>query len=417
MMVEKRFQGAPFGTQKSRFDVAGIHPQSKMPGTFTQVNSCSKSMDPLRRKLGPGVYKTEVGGFSKNAVDWRASGPGWARAYEVSRMAALPHLLHKEQWEKKRKIERNLGPGSYNIKDFVEVISEKPVSVSGVCSTKEQRFRYTGTSEVPGPGTYGEGGIPHSALERKAKQSTSTVGMLDAGSSTPRHLPSVGCELGPGTYSTKSFTEKLTGKVTSIRGPYDLFTGDRNKPIKTGHLAVPGMANLGPGQYDLKSFADKWNDEHHIKHGRFGKVSQYPTRPSERMYCSSLPQWPRSNTDPGPGSYTARELSRPQAKDSPPFISSAERFDKRSRKFFTGQNNPVGAGRYDMQRWVEAQHRNGHCSVFNSKVGRKSTKRDNMMLERIQPKNVRPEDRLHLTKPQTAQDYIQARKIIYAQQT
>ncbi len=43
-----------------------------------------------------------MGGFSAKAVDNRASGPGWARAYEVSRMAALPHLLHKEQWEMKR---------------------------------------------------------------------------------------------------------------------------------------------------------------------------------------------------------------------------------------------------------------------------------------------------------------------------
>lgn len=40
-------------------------------------------------------------------------------------------------------------------------------------------------------GTYGQGGIPHSAIEEKAQQSTSTVGMLDAGSSTPRNLPSV----------------------------------------------------------------------------------------------------------------------------------------------------------------------------------------------------------------------------------
>lgn len=42
------------------------------------------------------------GGFSECAVEERSSGPGWARAYEVEKMAALPHLLHKEQWELKR---------------------------------------------------------------------------------------------------------------------------------------------------------------------------------------------------------------------------------------------------------------------------------------------------------------------------
>ena len=41
--------------------------------------------------------------------------------------------------------------------------------------------------------------------------------------------------------------------------------------------------------------------------------------------------------------------------------------------------NPVGAGRYDVQRWEEAQHKDGHCSVFNSKVKRKPTNRDAMM--------------------------------------
>ena len=41
-------------------------------------------------------------------MDERASGPGWARAYEVERMAALPHLLHKDQWELKKLLVNNL---------------------------------------------------------------------------------------------------------------------------------------------------------------------------------------------------------------------------------------------------------------------------------------------------------------------
>ena len=52
--------------------------------------------------LGPGRYDVEVGGFSSKSVENAASGPGWARAHEVSRMAALPHLLYKEQWQQKK---------------------------------------------------------------------------------------------------------------------------------------------------------------------------------------------------------------------------------------------------------------------------------------------------------------------------
>lgn len=50
---------------------------------------------------------------------------------------------------------------------------------------------------------------------------------------------SQGSELGPGTYNFKSFTQETVEKVTSLRGPYDLFSGDRNKPINDGYLAAP----------------------------------------------------------------------------------------------------------------------------------------------------------------------------------
>jgi len=44
---------------------------------------------------------------------------------------------------------------------------------------------------VPGPGTYGKGGIPHALLEEKHLKSASTVGMLDSGASGKRQLPEV----------------------------------------------------------------------------------------------------------------------------------------------------------------------------------------------------------------------------------
>ena len=53
-------------------------------------------------KLGPGRYDLHDGAFSAKSVAERAAGPGWSRAYEVARVAALPHLLFKEQWEAQR---------------------------------------------------------------------------------------------------------------------------------------------------------------------------------------------------------------------------------------------------------------------------------------------------------------------------
>ena len=37
----------------------------------------------------------------------------------------------------------------------------------------------------------------------------------------------------------KSFTDEMEARVVSKRGPYDLFTGERNKPISVGYFALP----------------------------------------------------------------------------------------------------------------------------------------------------------------------------------
>lgn len=406
-MAEKKYTGAPFGTQTARFDVSGVHPKSKYPGTFTEIPYDKKSIDELNRRLAPGSYKVDVGGFNKKTVDERASGPGWARAYEVERMAALPHLLHKDQWELKRLLQRKLAPGSYDIKDFLQVSEEKPRSIRGVCQTRDQRFKENvAANETPGPGTYGKGGIPHSAVEEKAKKSTSTVGMLDAGSSTPRNLPSVGSELGPGTYNFKSFTQEAVEKVTSLRGPYDLFSGDRNKPINDGYLAAPKLADLGPGQYELKSFVDDWKTEHRVRQGKFGKVEQHPRKGTERILCSTLSQCPKEEGTPGPGTYEPKQLSKPETKNSPGFLSTAQRNDRVSQRFFTRNFNPVGAGRYDVQKWEECQHKNGHGSVFQSKTGKLNAVMEKFLKERVRAKDVQLKDRVFLVTPEPPEVYI-----------
>ena len=37
----------------------------------------------------------------------------------------------------------------------------------------------------------------------------------------------------------RSFTDEMEARVVSKRGPYDLFTGERNKPISVGYFALP----------------------------------------------------------------------------------------------------------------------------------------------------------------------------------
>ena len=44
----------------------------------------------------------------------------------------------------------------------------------------------------------------------------------------------------------KSFTDEMEARVVSKRGPYDLFTGERNKPISVGYFALPVKENAPP---------------------------------------------------------------------------------------------------------------------------------------------------------------------------
>jgi len=392
-MTGKAFSGAPFGTQKSRFEVAGIHPKRRPPGTITQVSYDKRSMLPLNRQLGPGTYNIDHGSFSSKNVADKSSGPGWERAYETSQMAKMPNLLYREEWEKNKLQQRLLGPGTYNIHDSFHELSSKPGSKRGVCQTRSQRFRENRKSEVPGPGTYGKGGVPNALLEEQQLKSPGIVGMLDAGASGKRQLPEVGSSLCPGQYNHKSFTDELNERVISKRGPYDLFTGDRNKPIAMGYFAAPNKGDLGPGEYEIKSFLDDIQGEHKKRYGKFGKVQRFPDVPSDRIHGSTLSQWPRKSDEPGPGSYKPQVLSKPQPSKRPPFGLSAERNDKKATKFFLGSSSTVGPGRYNTK---EHQKRNGCESAFNSNTKRWDPSRDKCLMERIRSKDVPLKDRVFL---------------------
>eukprot|EP00116_Pleurobrachia_bachei_P005484 sb/3465746/ len=355
------------------------------------------------RRLGPGSYNIALGAFSQDAIKMRSSGPGWKHAHEAEKQAKMPRLLNKDQFEKQRKLKENLGPGTYNNKDMWQELDSRPKSIYGICSTLEERFGPTSRDPpknfvVPGPGTYGEEGIPGKSLEKKDRERTSTV-IMRAADGRPRMLPQVGCDLGPGQYEYKSFTTELVEKVTSKKGPYDLFNVSRSKPMNTGYYAAPSrMNNLGPGQYPDTSFTDKWNDPYWGKKGRFGKLTQYPSNPTDRIYCSTLSQCPRRSTDPGPGSYDVSKAGRVKhiTKPGTGFNMSSERIDRRARMFFMGPAgaNTCGVGRYDIEKGYTSLQKNvpGHMASFKSKTQRYGAggmaSRDLTLQERIREKDV-----------------------------
>ncbi|KAE8610323.1 hypothetical protein XENTR_v10012083 [Xenopus tropicalis] len=385
-MAEKKFSGAPFGSQSARFDVSAVHPDSKKTGSYTQVPYCRRATSELERRLGPGTYNAEQSDFSPSVLEKNASAPAWKRAQETEKLTTMPHLLYKETYERNRLLKQNLGPGRYNIKSFLDLLEKKPSCIRGVCSTKEERFKKNEQFCTPGPGSYGKGGNPYSLLEERVSKSASSKGIMDTSPGEGHSLPSTGCELGPGTYNLKSSINETLAHVVGNRGPYDLFSASREQPILYGHFAEPKNRGPEPGAYKVKSFTEDLESHHRKKYGVFGNLAQYPKVPTERIFINR----PKTMGNPGPGLYDPKPFYEPKRHSAAPFLSSAKRFEKKSCRLLFGSNNPVGVGRYDVAKHLRGKAATPLRSSFLSKTERylSNPARDKILEERLRQKTV-----------------------------
>ncbi|XP_015211282.2 ciliary microtubule-associated protein 2 isoform X1 [Lepisosteus oculatus] len=404
-MAEKKFKGAPFGVQSARFDVSGVHPTNKKTGTYTEISYCKKSTNEMERKLGPGTYDPETGDFSPRAVWQRTRGPGWKKAQETSRLSQMPLLLYRDVWGEKSFLKTKVGPGSYKICDFIELQKKRPSSKRGVCEAREERFKNHLQSWTPGPGSYGKGGIPWAVLEEKKSQSVGTYPPMDFNYGVKRFEErTVGCNLGPGTYHLKSSIDLLLGHRVSKRGPYDLFTGRRDRPATCGYFAELKKANLDPGEYSsgVKTLVEGLERKEKKKHGVFSTLPQYPAVPTDRIFLNSLSLCPRPATFPGPGWYDMVLTSQPQNQKPSPFLSSAPRVNSRTEKLQNGNYNTAGPGRYDIRNRQWNKTARGYCSVFNSQTERflHNPDRDNYYRERLRSINIPAEKRSFIVLPE-----------------
>ncbi|CAG5127570.1 unnamed protein product, partial [Candidula unifasciata] len=245
----------------------------------------------------------------------KVPGIDWSRQLETERLAAQPHLLYTQQWQQNQILKRKLGPGLYEIKDFIQLANEKPRSERRLCGNQAPRF----VKNTKGSG------------------------------------------LGPGTYNL-----------------HTRYLPQRNKIEKPSHI--------GPGQYNFRTFVDDLHGPHRKYRGRFGKLAQYPDVPIDSIFSDS-----KTKNSLGPGAYYIKELSKPASTNSPAFLSSSRRDDKMAQKFFTRNFNPVGPGRYDIQKFEEAQNVNGHSSVFKSNTGKLSQQVSKVLQERIQGNSTKAE--------------------------
>eukprot|EP00731_Ephydatia_muelleri_P018050 Em0011g90a len=176
--------------------------------------------------LGPGTYRVETGDFTGAAMEQKRKGPNWERAFHVATMANIPHILYKEKWEHRRALSQQLGPGTYTIRSFTDEMQNRPSSTRGICQTGESRLEKEDIRNIPGPGTY-------SVSLPMVKPSPGTQGILENGGKDLSRQPAGGSGLPPGLYHYSSPIQELLDKKVSKKGPYELFSGERQQPSKS----------------------------------------------------------------------------------------------------------------------------------------------------------------------------------------
>ncbi|XP_054428459.1 ciliary microtubule-associated protein 2 [Pteronotus mesoamericanus] len=379
-MAVKWFTGAPFGVQSHRFDVSAVHPNQKKMSTFTEV-PYSRLHSVAMSHIGPGTYASKGTCFSKQKLKEEV-GTGWAKAQEATRLTQLPHFQYQPIIRERRLQKDKLGPGTYNFKDFLEQLQQKPCSTRGLLSSGEVRFRGHIGNSYPGPGNYGKKGNPYTKLEEKAWNRSHSEGLMSRMTNKPPPLAHQGSGLAPCTYSFKSGIEACLERSMGTRGPYDIFSGDRSKPQPYGHYS---MQKKKPRELiGFKSFVEELNSRDNKKRGAFSKLSRNPTTPTERICWSTLSQCPRKL---GPSMWLPPEKEC-RHTNHPPFLLSSKRTGLRAYQMFLGSWNPVGVGRYFNTWPMEMKdHRQRYRSLFlgESKRYPSDPDRDRFLQERITP--------------------------------
>ncbi|KAM9458594.1 ciliary microtubule-associated protein 2-like isoform 3-T3 [Salvelinus alpinus] len=343
------------------FDVSGVYPSKKKIGTFTEINHCKRLISDLERKLSPGRYEVDTGDFSPQVVQSRARGPGWKRGQEMAQQAQMPHLLYRDTWLTNRLLKQT----------------------------------------TPGPGAYGKGGIPSGLLDERRRKPIGSCPMMDFSAGVER-FPDLIVDSGlcPGTYNLPTFTEVLLSRHISKRGPYDLFTGRRDKPITCGYFAAPKKANLNLAMVakPAKVLCEDVLRPEKRHHGKFGTLEQYPSLPTERIYLGSLPQYPRpAQRHSGHGFYEDVCLPKVENRNPPPFLSSSPRITLRAERLMQGNYTTVGVGRYNLakkrtRKTLKKNVNAGYRYVFKSRMPRylHDLHKDNFNQERLNPINIPP---------------------------
>lgn len=91
--------------------------------------------------IAPGSYDLmQYGDFSDKNIQKRIQGPNWQQALYTEQMAKIPHSSFKATYDFRKEVEKRIGPGTYEITDFLTDADRRPHGVRGALDQLSPRF-------------------------------------------------------------------------------------------------------------------------------------------------------------------------------------------------------------------------------------------------------------------------------------
>ncbi|XP_074893749.1 ciliary microtubule-associated protein 2 [Buteo buteo] len=328
----------------------------------------------------------------------KASAFGWARAEKGSWLSQPPHFQFKEIMKRRKRQQERLGPGTYNIRDFLQ--ETRPSSLQGICDTREQRFRDARRDCFPGPGTYGPRGNPYARLEERDKRSAGTRGLMDSRTAKCAPLAAEGSGPGPGTYRLRSSIDEGLRRRAGGLGPCQPFSGDRSKLAGCRQRAGERRRGTELSAGTVKGFVDKLTLKENKKKGCFSTLPRNP------LSC----QIKAENVLPAPGASRILPESHILLLESQFFLQQHQ------QHVAEPVQNPVGVGRCDITEREKYPQKMRYQSLYRCDAQRylSNLKQDAYLLERLKPvaKKTRSDMISASRCPDTSEEMFSKRKMV-----
>ncbi|CAL1682963.1 unnamed protein product [Lasius platythorax] len=312
-----------------------------------------------------------VGSYDPRPIDRKSLVISWQRQQETKEFSATMGGKLTKKMVQKSLMSTDRGPGSYETIRWPENILVAPCKSlqRDVSFGTVPRFEPSYKSITPGPGYTLRTHNPYYYLDQKRLKGYSRIPSFEFDGLIPRFQEIIRSWSLPCTrYSIKhpDSLQIFLEKVTSKRGPYDLFTGPRDETTIKGYWTHPKSEDYGDWPRKLPGEMEKLSSKCNYFKGKWSMSSRFTKKPVTRMMLQDISTCYKDPNEPGPGHYDPRTPRKPSTLKRYLFDSNIEyvRPHPPSDSYIL-----PGPGRYKIKQDCHIKGYGWTC-VFKSKVPR-----------------------------------------------